>query len=226
MHKRETRYSSRFGNAIICCAPWCNTAKKKREKENQLMRHRYTKKLVLRSKLVDYLAWTLVRLTSYPVLYGLYFIVQPSEFCLLQLFPHAHGRCISSFHRSGGIAAADTPFWVDMAEARATGIKQSPLFWRYCIALVMLVSISFTTSSSKAKLSSESCASSNPCALVGADRGWPWQPYMNHNRAWISRLKWITGISMLKQEANLYQMQLQFKWNWRTAIRKPKGLPL
>ena len=133
-----------------------------------------TKKLILGGKLVDeamnsgqtnFLSYTSTGFAAF-------FSRLSSVFC--SCFPHAQGCSMSLFCRSGGIAAADTPFCMDMAEARATGIKQSPLFWRYRIALVMLVSISFTTSSSKTKLSSGSSASSNPCALVVADRGWPW----------------------------------------------------
>lgn len=69
---------------------------------------------------------------------------------------------IIGFLRSGGIAV-EKPFWFEIAVARAMGMRQSPLFWRYCIAVVTLVSISFTTSCSKAKLSSDSDISEPPC---------------------------------------------------------------
>lgn len=41
-------------------------------------------------------------------------------------------------------------FSLDMAAARAMGIRQRPLLWRYCMAMVTLDSINFITSCSKA----------------------------------------------------------------------------
>jgi hypothetical protein len=72
-----------------------------------------------------------------------------------------------------------------MAEARAIGIRQRPLFWRYCIALVMLVSISFITSCSNTRLSSGSAMSSRGELL------WPWEKHDCNN--------WAHGHSREKQ---------------------------
>ena len=217
MHKRETLIEIQiqtFQPATIPC-PWCNPGKKKEKQKRGKIHINWcaigSEKQIIR--LGHELDFGQINFLSY-------FCTPRGINCVFSsqvLSPAVVSSCwwgehVSSLHRSGGIAASDTPFWVDIAEARATGIRQSPLFWRYCIALVMLVSISLTTSSSKAKASSESCASSSPCALVESDRGWPWQPYMNHDSGWVDWSEPLVSQCKI-QEA----MPLQCECNYRTV---------
>lgn len=59
---------------------------------------------------------------------------------------------VSVFLPSRGVAAVEDPFQAEMAAARATGMRQSPLVWRYCMAMVTFDSSRLMTSFSNSRV--------------------------------------------------------------------------